>query len=67
MSNRGDETKIRCTYAGCWRTTTQPYSDGWANLSDWGPAVPDGFYCRPHADALEQVLEQGGFEDGDAR
>ncbi len=62
MSNEAH--KIRCTWADCWRTTIQPYSDGWANLSDWGPAVPDGFYCKPHADALEAVLEEGGFEDG---
>lgn len=61
-----DGTKIRCKWEGCWRTTCHPYADGWAYLSDWGPAVKEGFYCQAHADALEAVLMDGGFDEGAA-
>jgi hypothetical protein len=29
---------IKCTFRGCRARTFQPYTDGWANLSAWGPA-----------------------------
>jgi hypothetical protein len=64
MSDRDESPgrRIRCAWDGCWRHTSQPYTDGWANLVSWGPAVQDGFYCQPHAEALEAVLMDGGFE-----
>jgi hypothetical protein len=55
--------KIRCTWDGCWRSSKQPYADGWAHLMLWGPGVPDGFYCKPHADAIDAVL--GGADEPD--
>jgi hypothetical protein len=62
----GEEIPIpRCSWKGCGRTTMQPTLDGWAILSDWGPHVKDGYYCKEHADALEAVLVEGGFEDGE--
>jgi hypothetical protein len=51
---------IKCTFRGCRARTFQPYTDGWANLSAWGPGIPDGWYCGPHADAIERVR---GFDD----
>jgi hypothetical protein len=62
-----EKRKIRCSWEGCWRTTARPYSDGWGYLGDWGPAVKDGWYCKAHADALEKVLEDGGFADENGR
>jgi hypothetical protein len=53
----------KCSYKGCRATTTQWLDDGWSNLVDWGPAVPDGYYCPAHAEALEAVLMEGGFDD----
>lgn len=52
--------KIQCSFWGCERTTLHPYADGWANLTEWGPSVKNGFYCQAHADALEAVLLEGG-------
>jgi hypothetical protein len=49
----------KCTFKGCPKTTEQPFTDGWANLGDWGPGIEDGFYCRAHADALEDLLVSG--------
>jgi hypothetical protein len=43
-------------------TTEQPIKDGWANLVDQGPGLPDGYYCKAHADALK-VEEDGGLDD----
>jgi hypothetical protein len=57
-----DNQKIRCTWKGCWRTTWQPYTDGWAGLGGWGPGIPDGWYCKAHADAIE-ALDQTGELD----
>jgi hypothetical protein len=64
MSN--DATKIRCTWDGCWRRSSRPYADDWAYLCSWGPAIKDGFYCKPHADAIEAVDMDGGLEDDGA-
>jgi hypothetical protein len=35
-----NEQPIRCSFEGCWRTTWQPYTDGWAGLASLagGPA-----------------------------
>jgi hypothetical protein len=57
--------KIRCTWDGCWRHSSRPYGDGWAYLAVWGPPIKDGFYCRPHADAIEVVM-CGDPEDDEA-
>lgn len=54
-----DDHKIRCTWPGCWRTTTQPFADGWADLASWPAPIKDGFYCQAHADAIEKVDEEG--------
>jgi hypothetical protein len=58
-----DTERVRCTWEGCWRTSAQPYADDWAYLCLWPRPVKDGFYCKPHADALEAVDMAGGFED----
>jgi hypothetical protein len=56
--------KIQCPFFNeCHAATDQPTADGWAHLSSWGPGIPDGWYCSAHADAIEQVLEAGGFEE----
>jgi hypothetical protein len=54
--------KHRCAFGGCWRTSAQPYTDGWANLCDWGLGIPDGFYCGPHADAIEALNDSGELD-----
>ena len=58
--------KIRCSFAGCHRSIPRrPYvvpPEGWACLSDWGPGIPDGFYCQSHADALDAMTESGELE-----
>src|SRR5215472_977420 len=60
MSN---ERKYRCSFEGCHRSTTQhPYLAGWANLGGWGPGIPEGFYCKPHADAIVALDESGEIE-----
>lgn len=51
--------KHHCTFGGCPKSSEQPYTDGWSNLCAWGPGIPDGFYCKPHADALEAMLMDG--------
>jgi hypothetical protein len=60
---RDTRPAIRCAFEGCRAITEQPYTDGWANLWNWGCGLKDGFYWRAHANALEQVLEKGGFDD----
>ena len=55
----------RCAFEGCPKTSEQPFADGWADLAGWGSGVPDGLYCREHADALEAVHEAGGLDDLD--
>ena len=45
---------MRCAFEGCHRTSDQP-DDDFAYLAGWGPGVPDGYYCREHADALEVI------------
>jgi hypothetical protein len=61
-----NERRARCSFEGCWRTSAQPYTDGWVNLSGWGVGIKDGFYCRPHADAIEatggelKYIQNGG-------
>jgi len=47
--------RVRCSWEGCWRSTTRHHPDDWSYLFGWGPAVKDGYYCRVHADALEAV------------
>jgi hypothetical protein len=53
----------KCTYEGCRATSEAPATDGWRQLVDW-PGIADGWYCRPHADALEAVIQQDD-EDAD--
>jgi hypothetical protein len=63
MFDEDDEgRKARCSWEGCWRTSTQPYTDGWAILMSWGPHVKDGLYCKAHADALEALEMEGALE-----
>jgi hypothetical protein len=58
------EGRICCSLEGCWRSTTRhPFLDDWTYLASWGPAVKDGYYCQAHADALEAVLLEGGFDE----
>jgi hypothetical protein len=52
----------RCTFEGCYRSTESPGKDEWSYLEDWGPGVRDGFYYKPHADALEELLMSGEIE-----
>jgi hypothetical protein len=54
---------VRCCFDGCRATSEHPLTDGWTNIVDWGHGIADGFYCRAHADALNQVCMRGGFED----
>jgi hypothetical protein len=56
------DERIFCSFCGCWRTTVQPYTDGWSGLAAWGPGIPDGWYCKPHADALEALSDSGELE-----
>jgi hypothetical protein len=46
---------VRCAFEGCYRTSDQPFSDGWSYLSGWGPGVPDGDYCPGHVAAIEAI------------
>jgi hypothetical protein len=57
------DKKIRCTWEGCWKTTTQPFTDGWASLDGWPSPIKDGYYCQAHADAIEAVDLDGGFPE----
>jgi hypothetical protein len=57
----------RCQFEGCLRTVEWPEvftlpPEGWSWLQDWGPGVPEGMYCKPHADALEALLVSGELE-----
>jgi hypothetical protein len=45
----------RCAFEGCWKTSEHLMLDGWGYLSDWGPGVPDGYYCREHKEAIEAI------------
>jgi hypothetical protein len=59
--------KYRCPFTDhnglqCSATSEQPYTDGWTNGS-WGDVYPEGFYCPKHADALDKVEEEGGFDE----
>jgi len=59
----GDERKsVVCSFEGCWRRSTRPYPDGWSYLAAWGPGIKDGFYCQPHADALEALNISGELD-----
>jgi hypothetical protein len=55
MNPRMNESRepVRCTFAGCPKTSVTPFADRWADLAGWGPGVPDGLYCREHAAAIE--------------
>jgi hypothetical protein len=57
-----EDDPIRCTFAGCHRSTFQPGIDGWAALVRWGPGIEDGWYCKPHADAIEALDESGELD-----
>ena len=52
---------VKCCFDGCRMTSEHP--DAGRYLSEWGHGFKDGWYCRAHADALEQVLIGGGFEN----
>ena len=39
-----------CTFKGCDRATMNVNADGWRYLSNCGPTVKDGYYCRDHAE-----------------
>jgi len=59
----------KCTFRDCRATTAQPGKDGWTYFADVKP-LADGLYCPVHAhameqDAMEQVLQGGGFDDPD--
>jgi hypothetical protein len=58
--------RIRCAFEGCHKTTDQANGlvppKGWCFLSDWGPGIADGYYCRAHRDAIEQLEESGELE-----
>ena len=51
--------KTECAFEGCPETTADPDKDGWSYLADWGAGVADGYYCKPHADALEALYVSG--------
>jgi hypothetical protein len=53
----------KCTSDCCSAKTETPGAGGWRFLFDWGHGIRDGDYCRAHADALEAVLMEGGFDD----
>lgn len=54
---------VKCAWAGCLATADRPAPAGWVWLAEWGPGIPDGFYCPDHAAAIEAVREQGGLDD----
>jgi len=58
--DRDDDRWCRCAYKGCWHRTSQPTLDGWTNLGPWGPGI--GWYCKPHAAALEALEESGELD-----
>jgi hypothetical protein len=53
----------KCASEGCGATTETPGANGWRYLFDWGHGIETGDYCPAHADALEAVLMEGGFDD----
>jgi len=61
-----DEQRIYCSFSGCHRSIIRrDYfvpPEGWAYLSDWGPGIKRGFYCKPHADALEALNDSGELD-----
>jgi hypothetical protein len=56
--------RTRCSFPGCHRSTTRMWrgTDDWPFLASWGPGIPDGFYCKPHADALEALSDSGELD-----
>ncbi len=47
----------RCTF----RSTEDPDKDGWAWI--WISVVDkEGFYCKPHADALDELAKSGQLD-----
>jgi hypothetical protein len=57
-----DNSPIQCAFSGCRQTTWQPYTDGWASLMGWGAGIPDGWYCKPHADAIDALDKSGELD-----
>lgn len=51
----------RCAFPGCCSTTRYPGGYLWENLSGL-PGLKDGLYCPAHAEAIEQVKKEGGFD-----
>ena len=49
----------RCAFEGCPKATADAIKDGWPYLANWGRGVADGYYCKPHVDALEALLVSG--------
>jgi hypothetical protein len=54
----------RWAFEGCLKFFDGPEllllpPEGWAHVSEWGPGVPDGFYCEFHADVLERLHMSG--------
>jgi hypothetical protein len=45
----------RCEFEGCNKTSEHPRLQGWSYLTDWGPGVPDGYYCPEHKEAIEAI------------
>jgi hypothetical protein len=54
---------MKCSFDGCYARTERPYADGWSSLTNYGPGIRDGFYCREHAAAIERVLLDGGLDE----
>ena len=57
-------TLRHCAFSGCAKTVDLPGvillpPEGWVWLDRWGPGVPDGLYCQPHAEALEALHLSG--------
>ena len=66
LQQQCERVRHKCSWYDCRKTSAQPYTDGWSNLSTWGPHIPDGFYCKEHADAIEAIDAEGGLEDSAA-
>ena len=54
-----------CAFKGCPKTTADPINDGWPYFTGWGPRFADGYYCKPHADALEALHVSGELHGDD--
>jgi hypothetical protein len=59
----------RCAFQGCPRSVEwdeyfalPPEGWSWLGGDDWGPGVPEGMYCKAHADALEEQSVTGELE-----